>query len=84
MKNNENWQDEKYIHVYEEELRGLYRRREYDSNLHVEEIEKILKNLYICEGNNQEGRGAVGDIVCTATIAAHEFFIAEWKKEIAH
>ncbi|MGL4981503.1 MAG: hypothetical protein ACRC4W_01360 [Treponemataceae bacterium] len=83
MENNQNWQEEKYRHVYEQELRGLCRRRDHDKNLCVKEIEGILKNLYISEGNDQEGRGAVGDIVCSATIAAHEFFIADWKKNLS-
>lgn len=75
------WQAEKFKTVYEEELRFLERRRAHDSSCTIKDAQGILKNLYIQEGNNQHGRGLVQDIVLSATIAAYEFFIDDWKKE---
>jgi len=71
----------KYRQVYEEELIGLRRRRERDPELTVTNIEGTLKNLYIMDGNNWEGRSEILQAAVSATIAAHEYFISEWKKE---
>lgn len=73
--------DEKYTQVYEDELRGLERRRAQDSSCTIRDIEGQLRSFYISQGNDQEGRGAVGDIVFEATIAAFEHFIAGWKRQ---
>jgi hypothetical protein len=73
------WRDEKYDEVFREELRGLERRFASDKSVTVADIESQLKHLYIREGNDQEGRGAVGDITIAATIAAYERFIFERK-----
>jgi hypothetical protein len=73
------WLDEKYTQVFEEELRGLERRRAHDPSCTIRDIEMQLRSFYISEGNDQEGRGAVGDTVFAATIAAYEQFIEEWK-----
>ena len=75
------WRSVKYGEVFEEELRGLNRRRAYDPKLKREDVEKLLKNLYIMDGADWGGRGELQDIVMAATIAAHEQFIDEWKKE---
>jgi len=80
---SEEWKDIKYKEVFEQESRGLTRRRQTDPNCRVEDIEGTLKNLYIMDGADQSGRGTLQDIVMAATIAAYEHFIAEWKgKEI--
>jgi hypothetical protein len=75
------WKDIKYTHVFEQELRGLQRRRESDPRCAVEDIEGVLQHLYIMDGADWYGRGGVQDIIMAATIAAYEHFIAEWKKE---
>ena len=80
MNSSVDWQAVKFDNVYEEELRALHRRRESDPLCTVSDLEKVLKNLYIMEG--AEGVGAVHAISMAATIAAHEHFIAQWKKEI--
>ena len=79
MSSSTDWQAVKYDEVYEEELRGLQRRRDSDPLCTVNDLEKVLQNLYIMEG--AEGLGAVAAISMAATIAAHEHFIAQWKKE---
>ena len=75
------WKDIKYEEVFEQELRGLQRRRQSDPSCTVKDIDGVLQNLYIMDGADWYGRGDVQDITMAATIAAYEHFIAEWKKE---
>jgi len=74
------WQEEKYNQVFEEELRALTRRNAHDPACSISDLEAQLKDMYINEGNNQTGRGAVADITIAATIAAYEYFIHQGKK----
>ncbi len=80
MSESAEWEQIKYAEVLEEELRGLERRIQNDSSCTLESVQGILSNLYIHEGNNWEGRGRLQDVVLSATIAAYEQFIAEWKQ----
>jgi hypothetical protein len=73
------WKEIKYKEVFEEELRGLNRRRKADPRCTVEDIEGVLQHLYIMDGADWYGRGDVQDITMAATIAAYEYFIAQWK-----
>jgi hypothetical protein len=75
------WRDIKYEEIFEQELRGLKRRRETDPRCTVEDIEGILRHLYIMDGADWYGRGDVQDTTMAATIAAHEHFITQWKSE---
>jgi len=79
MSSSVEWKEIKYTEVFEEELRGLERRRESDPNCKVEDIEGLLQHLYIMDGADWYGRGDVQDITMAATIAAYERFIAQWK-----
>jgi len=81
MSETTQWIDEKYSQVYEEELRGLGRRREHDPLFTVQDAKGILQNLYIMEGNDWTGRGQLQDASLSATINAYEHFIAAWQKE---
>lgn len=76
------WQDAKNKEVFESTLRGLERRRKSDASFSLADAESALSHLYILDGNDWLGRGELGDIVSQATIAAHEHFIAEWRKEL--
>jgi len=78
---SEEWRDIKYQEVFEEETIGLTRRRQSDSSCKIEDLEGILKNLYILEGADQDGRGSLQDTILSARIAAYEHFIAQWKAE---
>jgi hypothetical protein len=78
---SEDWRDIKYSETFEEEIRGLKRRRESDPDCRVEDLEGILKALYIMDGADQGGRGDVQDTVMAATIAAYEHFISLWKSD---
>jgi hypothetical protein len=75
------WRDAKYEEVFEQELRGLTRRREADPRCTAEDLEGVLQHLYIMDGADWYGRGSVQDIIMAATIAAYEHFIAQWKGE---
>ena len=79
MRKSEEWRDIKYREVFEEEIRGLSRRRQADTSCKVEDLEAVLKNLYIMEYAEQGGRGDLQDTIIAAQIAAYEHFIAEWK-----
>lgn len=81
MSETTEWIDEKYRQIYEEELRGLERRRAHDPLFTAEDARGILKNLYIMEGNDWTGRGQLQDASLSGTINAYEHFIAEWQKE---
>ena len=76
---SEEWRGIKYQETFDEEVRGLTRRRQSDSTCSIEEIEAALKNMYIMDGADQGGRGCLQDIIMAAKIAAYEYFIAEWK-----
>ena len=78
---SEEWREIKYRQTFEEETRGLTRRREADPDCKVEDLQGILKHLYIMDGADLGGRGEVQDTIMAATIAAYEHFIAEWKAE---
>jgi hypothetical protein len=81
MGSTDAWRDIKYNETFEEELRGLERRRAADSNCTIADIEGTLKNLYIMDGADWGGRGSVQDTAMAATIAAYERFLARWKAE---
>jgi len=75
------WQDALYAETYDRELRGLERRRAADPCCTVEDIKGTLKHLYIMDGADWGGRGAVQDTSIAATIAAYEYFIENWQKD---
>jgi hypothetical protein len=81
MSSSVEWKDIKYDEIFEEELRGLQRRRESDPACGVNDIEGVLQHLYIMDGADWYGRGDVQDITMAATIAAYEHFIAQWRAE---
>ena len=81
MSSSVDWKAVKYQEVFDQELRGLCRRREADPSCTPKDIVGILENLYIMDGADWYGRGDVQDITMAATIAAYEHFIAQWKAE---
>lgn len=73
------WRDAKYDEVYATTLRGLERRRQHDACFSVSDAQGVLEHLYIQDGNDWIGRGELQDVILSATIAAYESFITEWK-----
>jgi hypothetical protein len=82
MSSSVDWKETKYEEIFEQELRGLRRRRESDPCCTAGDIEGVLQHLYIMDGADWYGRGDVQDIIMAATIAAYEHFIAQWKAEL--
>jgi len=76
------WRESKYEETLEQELRGLERRRRAEPECTVGDIQGILVHLYNMEGADWAGRGDLQDIILSATIAAYERFVFEWKAEL--
>ncbi|MCL2759001.1 MAG: hypothetical protein FWD22_02190 [Treponema sp.] len=74
------WQDTKYNEIFEQEIRGLTRRMQSDTSCKVEDLEGILKNLYIRHGSDQD-HGGIQEVIMAATIAAYEHFIDKMKSK---
>ena len=81
MSSSVEWREVKYSEIFDQEIRGLVRRRESDPGCTVKDIEGVLQHLYIMDGADWYGRGDVQDITMAATIAAYEHFIAQWRAE---
>jgi hypothetical protein len=71
----EDWRDALYQKTFDDEYRGLERRRASDENCGANELSGMLKYLYEMEGADWLGRGEVQNITLAATIAAYESFI---------
>ena len=81
MNESVDWRTVEYNKIYNEEMRGLERRRINDKSVTIEELQGILDSLYVIDGNDQDGRGPLGDTTIAAEIAAYEHFIHEWMVE---
>jgi len=77
--NSSDWRDASYKESYEKEILGLRRRLDADPSCTVQDLEGILKSLYIMDGADWLGRGEVQSINLSAAIAAHEMIIHELK-----
>ena len=75
------WQDKREEEIFESTLKGLETRKQKDRNFTLQTAKAELDHLYIQDGNNWLGRGELGDLVVSATIAAYEHFIAEWRHQ---
>jgi hypothetical protein len=73
------WREAAYKEAYEKEIRGLRRRLASDPSCGAEDLEGILKSLYIMDGQDWGGRGEVQSISLEAAITAYETFINELK-----
>jgi hypothetical protein len=76
------WEERKYREVYDTVYATTRYRIKVDPNFTIQDLERLLATLYVNEGNDQLGRGVVGDIVSSATIAAHQQVLLEWKREL--
>ncbi|MEL3913414.1 hypothetical protein [Treponema pedis] len=81
MTETTDWELEKFNEVFDDEIRVLTRRRLHDKNCSISDLEGTLEALYILEGNNIDGRGRAQEISLSASIAAYEKFIEDWKNE---
>ena len=78
------WREKKREEVFESTVKGLENRRRVDSEFSLSDVKSALNHLYILEGNDWMGRGELGDIVSSATIAAYEHFQNEWERALAN
>lgn len=81
MSETTGWMDAAFNEAFETEIRGLERRWAHEQACSIEQLKGTLKNLYIFQGNNWDGRGNVYELGLSATIAAYEYFIDEKEKE---
>ena len=77
------WREKAFDENFERAYANLVHRKKNHKDFSLQEAEGVLKHLYVMEGNDQLGRGDLGDVVVHAQIAAHEAFIHEWKAELA-
>ena len=73
------WQESKRRETFESTVAGLENRRKVDPAFTLEDAVSSLEHLYVLEGNDWLGRGELGDIVTSATIAGYEHFVFEWR-----
>ncbi|MDR3356589.1 MAG: hypothetical protein LBO04_05305 [Spirochaetaceae bacterium] len=69
------WRDLLYQKTFDDEYRGLERRRAADKNCGADDLTAMLRRLYEMEGSDWLGRGEVQNVTIAATIAAYESFI---------
>lgn len=77
------WQENKRRETFESTVAGLENRRKVDPSFTLKDAVSALDHLYVLEGNDWLGRGELGDIVTSATIAGYEHFIFEWRATLA-
>lgn len=83
MKENENldeWQARKYQEFYDEEYEFLHRRLQ-SGQTNADELQGVLDDLYIFDGNDLSGRSVLMQLSITATISAYEAVIAELRRK---
>ncbi|MDD2273689.1 MAG: hypothetical protein PHP95_10490 [Desulfuromonadaceae bacterium] len=69
--------EERYDDTFESVYSSLSRMVEQDSDRAEYSIRGILKGLYVRQGNDWTGRGAIGNAGLDASIAAYECILAE-------
>lgn len=74
--------DKKYKETFNAIYKSLCEQKENDPSYKIEHLEKFLECLYFNEGNNWVGRGDEKDVSDSATIAACELLLCEWREEI--
>ena len=76
------WEEKKFGEIFDNVYATTKYRRFLDPGFGIKDLKKLLASLYVNDGNDQGGRGKVGDIISAATIAAHEQVLAEWEKDL--
>lgn len=73
--------EKKYEEVFQSVCDYVDHQRQNDAGFTVERLQKMLETEYINEGNGWTGKSEVQEIISSATIAAYQHKIVEWKKE---
>ncbi len=74
------WREKTYREIYRKTRQYVAERQQSDPRFSKEELQGILRNAYIDQGNDWCGRGARHAITISATIAAYESCLAEWEE----
>ncbi|MCL2609802.1 MAG: hypothetical protein FWD94_07875 [Treponema sp.] len=82
MESTSDWREIKYQETFEAEFQWLEHRRAKDPSCTVEDIEATLRNLFLLQGDGHDGRGDVQETSLSASIAAYELFISNWRAEM--
>ena len=76
------WKNRKYDEVFESTYAYVAMRRQTDPHFTIETLERLLETQYTYQGQGWDGMGEMGHIVTSATVAAYEHMLAEWRKEL--
>ncbi|HUW81588.1 MAG TPA: hypothetical protein VMZ31_02180 [Phycisphaerae bacterium] len=77
------WKDHKYDEVFESTCAYVAMRRQTDPSFSIETLEGLLETQCTYQGQGWDGMGEMGLIVTSATIAAYEHMLVEWRKELS-
>ena len=69
--------DQRYDSTFESVYEALTEMARRDPDAARQKIRQTLKSLYVWQGNDWTGRGAVCDASINASIAAHEAILAD-------
>lgn len=69
--------EERYDETFESVYTVLHDLAQKDRAAAGKQIRQTLKSLYIRQGNDWTGRGAIGNAGLDASVAAHEAVLAE-------
>lgn len=73
------WIEKRYNKVYNDTIAHLDYLRETDPGFTIEKLEKLLDTEYMNEG--ADGNSEVAEIIASATIAAYQAYLVDWKEE---
>jgi len=76
------WKSYKYDEVFESTCAYVAMRRQSDPAFTIEMLEGLLATQCTYQGQGWHGMGEMGHIITSATIAAYEHMLAEWRKEL--
>lgn len=69
--------DQRYDDTFEAVFEGLSEMARHMPDQAVLHIRQTLKSLYVRQGNDWTGRGAIGNAGLDASVAAHEAVLAQ-------
>lgn len=76
------WKSRKYEEVFESTCAYVATRRQTDPGFSIEMLEGLLETQCTYQGQGWDGMGEMGHIVTSATVAAYEHMLVEWRKEL--
>ena len=75
----DHWRGRKYAEVFEDVCARIQHRRETEPDFGIGDLEGLLQSAYVNAGNDWVGKGPVQETIESATIAAYEHLLAEWR-----